>query len=159
MVIPNMQFQSLIIADIVVYGLSTVIVAIGWLFGYPIGRIFVSYKMENTTVPYTHPVVIRFIKKTSGATLGAYFLNFMVLMAAKKVYHDLGEKAKASSVMAVGHLTFVGMCFFIYFYGFDFNTNIEKIAAKYELTTNVTKLEMEMEMQSINIPNNNNTVV
>jgi hypothetical protein len=127
--------------------LLTLIVAICWfIFGYPIGRIFVSDSIvedTRTVVPLCnnnnnnnnnnnhHPVVIHFIKMTSGMMMGTFFLSFIVIIVAK-FYHDLGEEKKTLAAMNVGHIIFSSMIIFISFYGFYFNTNIEMIVAKYE---------------------------
>jgi hypothetical protein len=125
----NNQFRSLF--NIIVSGILTVYIGVAWLLlGYPIGRAIVSDKVEDT-VPYTHPVVIHYIQLTSGVMMGTFFLSFMVAIAAK-VEYDHGEKETSSALSFFGFILFVGMFFFIYFYGSYFNTNIEKIAAKYE---------------------------
>jgi hypothetical protein len=130
----NIQFRGGIITGIVVYGLSTVIVAIGWLFGRPIGQIFLSDKVEDT-IPYTHPVVIHFIQLTSGAMMSTLFVVFIVHMFAG-VYYDRGERETASALILFGCTLLDGMVFFTFCYGFYFNTNIVKIAAKYEKEIN-----------------------
>jgi hypothetical protein len=116
---------------IIASGTITVFPTITWLFGYPIGQIFISDKVEDTTVLYTHPVAIHFTQFTSGVVFCTFFLNFILSIAAK-VHHDHEEKETASVAMLVGHIAFAGMIIFIPFYGFYFSTNIEKIAAKYE---------------------------
>jgi hypothetical protein len=129
----NNQFR--IVLNIVINGVLTAYIGVAWLlFGYPLGRIFVSDKVEDT-VPFTHPVVIHFIQLTSRVILGTFFLNFMSLIAAK-VYHDHGEKETSSAFSLFGCILIIGMVFFISWYGFYFNTNIEKIAAKYEKRMN-----------------------
>jgi hypothetical protein len=60
-----------------------------------------------------------------------YFLNFIISIVAA-VYYDHGEKETASAYHLFGCTLFNGMVFFISLYGFYFNTNIEKIAAKFE---------------------------
>ena len=116
---------------IIASGIITVVITITWLLGYPIGRIFVLYKAEDTTVLHTHPVVINFIQLTSGVMFCTFFFNFILSIAAKVCY-DREEKETASLAMLVGHIAFAGMIICIPFYGFYFNTNIEMIVAKYE---------------------------
>jgi hypothetical protein len=144
----NYHFR--IVFDIIVYGVLTASIGVAWLFEKPIGRIFVSDKVEDT-VPFTHPVVIHFIQLTSRVILGTFFLNFMVLIAAK-VEYDHGEKETASAFIVFGCILIIGMVFFISWYGFYFNINIEKIAAKYEK-------EISKQMDNNYHPNNNNNNV
>ena len=167
----NNQFQ--IVYDIIVDGTTlTAYIGVAWLlFGYPLGRIFVSDKVEDT-VPFTHPVVIHFIQLTSRVMLCTFFLNFMLSIAAK-VYYDHGEKETASAFSSFGLFLIVGMILFNSCYGFYFKSNIAKIAAKYEkeiskqmdntsyhpnnnheMTTTTTKLEM----QAVLIHDTTNTV-
>jgi hypothetical protein len=152
----NNQFQFRIVFDIIHYGILTISIGVAWLlFDYPIGRIFVfvssssssddDKKVEDddtdtdtdtdttnmSVVPYTHPVVIHFIQLTSGVMICTYFLNFMILIIAK-YYYDLGEKKTSSAYRIFGCILFISMVLFIWYYSFYFNTNIEKIAAKYE---------------------------
>jgi hypothetical protein len=131
----NIQFRSQIMDGIIASGIITVVITITWLLGYPIGRIFVLYKAEDTTVLHTHPVVINFIQLTSGVMFCTFFFNFILSIAAKVCY-DREEKETASLAMLVGHIAFAGMIICIPFYGFYFNTNIEKIAANYEKEIN-----------------------
>jgi hypothetical protein len=128
----DIQFRSLF--NFIGAGSLTASIGVAWLFKNPIGRIFVSDKVEDT-VPFTHPVVIHFIQLTSRVILGTFFLNFMSLIAAK-VYHDHGEKETSSAFSLFGCILIIGMVFFISWYGFYFNTNTEKIAAKYEKRMN-----------------------
>jgi hypothetical protein len=129
----NKQFQIQFV--IVINGILTSSIGVAWLlFGYPIGPMFVSDKVEDT-VPFTHPVVIHFIQLTSGVMLCTSFLTSMSFIAAK-VYHDHGEKEASSAFSLFGCILIIGMVFFISWYGFYFNTNIEKIAAKYEKRMN-----------------------
>jgi hypothetical protein len=127
----NIQFRSQVMVDIVVSGSLMVFIVIAWLlFGYPVGRAIVSDKV-GYTVTYTHPVVIHFNQLTTGVIMCTIFLSFILFIVAK-VYYDHGEKQKAVAYSAFGFILFDGMVIFISFYGFYFNTNIEKIAAKYE---------------------------
>jgi hypothetical protein len=140
--------QFIFVSNIVIFGVLTASIGVAWLlFGYPIGRAIVSDKVEDM-VPFTHPVVIHFIQLTSRVILGTFFLNFMVLIAAK-VEYDHGEKETASAFIRLGCNLFIGMVFVISWYGFYFNTNIEKIAAKYEK-------EISKQMDNKYHPNNNN---
>ena len=142
----NNQFR--IVLNIVINGVLTAYNGVAWLlFEKPIGRIFVSDKVEDT-VPFTHPVVIHFIQLTSGVMLCTSFLTSMSFIAAK-VYHDHGEKEASSAFSLFGCILIIGMVFFISWYGFYFNTNIEKIAAKYEK-------EISKQMDNKYHPNNNN---
>jgi hypothetical protein len=146
LMISRTNYHFRIVFDIIVYGVLTASIGVAWLFEKPIGRIFVSDKVEDT-VPFTHPVVIHFIQLTSRVILGTFFLNFMVLIAAK-VEYDHGEKETASAFIRLGCNLFICMIFVISWYGFYFNTNIEKIAAKYEK-------EISKQMDNKYHPNNN----
>jgi hypothetical protein len=141
----NNQFR--IVLNIVINGVLTAYNGVAWLlFGYPLGQIFVSDKVEDT-VPFTHPVVIHFIQLTSRVMLCTFFLNFMLSIAAK-VYYDHGEKETASAFSSFGLFLIVGMILFNSCYGFYFKSNIAKIAAKYEK-------EISKQMDSKYHPNNN----
>ena len=141
----NYHFR--IVFDIIINGVLTASIGVAWLlFEKPIGRIFVSDKVEDT-VPFTHPVVIHFIQLTSRVMLCTFFLNCMSLIAAK-VYHDHGEKETSSAFSLFGCILIIGMVFFISWYGFYFNINIEKIAAKYEK-------KISKQMDNNYHPNNN----
>jgi hypothetical protein len=164
--------QFKFVFNIVIFGVLTASIGVAWLlFGYPIGRAIVSDKVEDI-VPFTHPVVIHFIQLTSGVMLCTSFLTSMLLIAAK-VYYDHGGEQIASAFIRFGYIFYIGMIIFISCYGFYFNTNIEKIAAKYEkeiskqmdntsyhpnnnheMTTTTTKLEM----QAVLIHDTTNTV-
>jgi hypothetical protein len=134
LMISRTNYHFRIVFDIIVYGVLTASIGVAWLFENPIGRIFVSDKVEDT-VPFTHPVVIHFIQLTSGVMLCTSFLTSMSFIAAK-VYHDHGEKEASSAFSLFGCILIIGMVFFISWYGFYFNTNTEKIAAKYEKRMN-----------------------
>jgi hypothetical protein len=141
----NYHFR--IVFDIIINGVLTASIGVAWLlFEKPIGRIFVSDKVEDT-VPFTHPVVIHFIQLTSRVMLCAFFLSFMLSIAAK-VYYDHGEKETSSASSSFGLFLFDGMILFNWCYGFYFKTNIAKIAAKYEK-------EISKQMDSKYHPNNN----
>jgi NADH:ubiquinone oxidoreductase subunit 5 (subunit L)/multisubunit Na+/H+ antiporter MnhA subunit len=131
--------DKLYLIGVVVSSLSTVIIAVAWLFGYPIGRLIVSDKVKDRSLsPSTHPVVIHFIHLASGVILGNFFLNFIVAMA---VYHDHGENEAAISLMITVNLILtVGMYIPIYFYGIYLDTNIEKIIAKYDKEFNKERM-------------------
>jgi hypothetical protein len=127
--------QFIFVSNIVIFGVLTASIGVAWLlFGYPIGRAIVSDKVEDM-VPFTHPVVIHFIQLTSGVMLCTSFLTSMLLIAAK-VYYDHGGEQIASAFIRFGYIFYIGMIIFISCYGFYFNTNIEKIAAKYEKRMN-----------------------
>jgi hypothetical protein len=151
----NIQFQRQIVFVIIVSGILTFSIGVAWLFGYPIGRIFVSDKVENT-IPSTHPIVIHFIQITSRVTLGAFILNFLVLIAAKN-YNDLGEKEKA--LLAAIHFGYIQICMviFLFYYCLYFGKNIEKIASKYDKknkSTNKRNTKLEMEVIMIHCDHN-----
>jgi hypothetical protein len=139
--------QFIFVSNIVIFGVLTASIGVAWLlFGYPIGRAIVSDKVEDM-VPFTHPVVIHFIQLTSGVMLCTSFLTSMSFIAAK-VYHDHGEKETSSAFSLFGCILIIGMVFFISWYGFYFNINIEKIAAKYEK-------KISKQMDNNYHPNNN----
>jgi uncharacterized membrane protein SpoIIM required for sporulation len=71
----------------------------------------------------------------------------MSLIAAK-VYYDHGEKETSSAFSLFGCILIIGMVFFNWCYGFYFNINIEKIAAKYEK-------EISKQLDNNYHPNNN----
>jgi hypothetical protein len=114
-----------------------VFIDIAWLFGYPISQLLhiLSDKVDDnktSVVTTNHPVVIHFIRLTSGVILGTFSVLFMSLIATA-VGSDRGEEDIASAFSHVGSLILVvGIVMFPSCYGFYFNKNIEKIVAKYE---------------------------
>ena len=146
-IFPGTNYHFRIVFDIIINGVLTASIGVAWLlFEKPIGRIFVSDKVEDT-VPFTHPVVIHFIQLTSRVMLCAFFLSFMLSIAAAVDYNH-GEKETSSASSSFGLFLYDGMILFNWCYGFYFKTNIAKIAAKYEK-------EISKQMDSKYHPNNN----
>jgi hypothetical protein len=133
--ITNIQCQSKLIFDILVSGSVTVLIAIAWLFGYPIGRLLVVLS-DKSKERLVHPVTIQhFIQRTSGFILGTFFLRFMVEIAAV-FFYDHGVKEETLVAIIVYAILISAIGFLLVFCHFYFDKNIGKNAAAYDKEIN-----------------------
>ena len=126
----NDNYHNILTISVMFFsGSFLLFIPVAWLlFGYPIGRLMIC---SNRFLSHSnHPVVIHFIHRTSGVIFGASFLNFIILMS---FYYDHG---------AISDVRFA-VCMYILLlcYGIYFNTNIEKIVAKYDKEFNKERTE------------------